>query len=289
MNTQTLFLSCSFVLTSNLTAQIQSNFNQKIRPLYELGGGLSIFRIPNYPGSKKSTTRTLPFPFAVYRGDFLRSDEEGTRARLLYTEDYETGLSMGFNFPVNSNENDARKGMDDLDAIFEFGPKFLFRFFSDSKYHKLNLSLALRSAFAINLNPEMRFTGFTAEPEISYWRNFDLALPTTLFLSSELKIADAKFNNYFYGVEERDETDSRPRYEATQGPIDLTTSIGLSVEINKKSQVFAGYFYSDYSRSVNKKSPLLERNYNMGFVIGFMSLFYESDEVVDVYRSNKKY
>jgi hypothetical protein len=98
-------------------------------PLWELGlvGGGGY--LPDYPAASQNHWRGIGLPYAVYRGDFLQVGERGiVRGLFLDLRQFEFDLSADASFPVNSSDNKARQGMNDLDTLFEIGPKLIYKF-----------------------------------------------------------------------------------------------------------------------------------------------------------------
>jgi outer membrane scaffolding protein for murein synthesis (MipA/OmpV family) len=262
-------------------AQVSRNFDKKKRPLYEVGGALVTFNIPNYPGAASNTPRFIPSPFFIYRGDFFRSDEDGTRARLLNSDIFELGMSGGFNFPIDSNSNAARKGMPDTDTLFGIGPNVLIRFFEGDPLNKLTLGVGFRLNLAIGSQFLIKEQGWLIEPNLRYFRRFSKGSPFSLFAGLSMSYGDKKYNRFFYQVDEEYKTSKRDRYDAKEGVVDIGTSLAFSYNINSKASLFLGAFQSNLTTAANKNSPLVEEQINTGIVAGFVWLFYESDELVE--------
>src|SRR6185503_20986565 len=93
------------------------------RPLWELGGGATAFRLPDYRGSDESRNYLYPIPYFVYRGHLLRVDRQGARAVLVEANRLEIDLSASATPPVDSEKNKARQGMPGLDPTVEIGPQ----------------------------------------------------------------------------------------------------------------------------------------------------------------------
>ncbi|MGZ9075873.1 MAG: MipA/OmpV family protein, partial [Burkholderiaceae bacterium] len=91
-------------------------------PLWEVGGGATVLRVPDYRGSEEVRTYVFPLPWFVYRGEFFRADREGVRARLFDSERVDLRIGIGGSVPVDSDRNQARQGMEDLRPLFEVGP-----------------------------------------------------------------------------------------------------------------------------------------------------------------------
>src|SRR6185437_10813141 len=91
-------------------------------PLWEAGVGLTALDFPDYRGSSQSRAYVLPFPYFVYRGDFLRQDRRGLRGVFLENDRFDVNLSMGASLPVDSSRDHVREGMPNLRPTVEFGP-----------------------------------------------------------------------------------------------------------------------------------------------------------------------
>ena len=95
-----------------------------LEPLYELGIAGGLGELPDYPGSDQKRIRYLVLPYFIYRGKVFRSDQkEGMRARFIRNEDIDLDMSAAGSFPASSADNDARRGMPDLDWLMELGPR----------------------------------------------------------------------------------------------------------------------------------------------------------------------
>lgn len=264
------------------SAQVSQNFlTDQLPPVYEMGMGAIGLNIPDYPGSSNNRFRVVPFPYYIYRGKYFRSDDEGTRARLLSSKFHEVGLSFGFNFPVNSGNSPARKGMPDLDALMEFGPRLLLRFLSSVPNHRLNFSIAARAVFSskFSFNNLLRHEGYTFEPQINYWYRWKES-KTTLFSSISFDFGTAKYNRYFFNVPVAFSTPTRPSYLSKSGLIETSLSLGAGQEINKELFIFGGGSWRNLDLAANQQSPLVETTNNFGFIMGLVWTFYMSDEKV---------
>ena len=91
-------------------------------PLWELGAGLTLLQMPDYSGSDKNRLYLLPYPYFIYRGDILNIDRERISGRVFKTDNILFDFSFFGQAPVDSSDNEARRGMPDLDPTFEVGP-----------------------------------------------------------------------------------------------------------------------------------------------------------------------
>jgi outer membrane protein len=261
--------------------QVSRNFDKKKKPLYELGGGLISLNIPNYPGAASNTPRVIPFPYLIYRGDFLRADEEGTRARFIKSDVFELGMSGGFNFPIDSNVNTSRTGMPNTDTLFGFGPGIIIRLLKNDPLNKLTLGLGLRLNISVGTYMSMTEQGWLVEPNIRYWRRLTKSSPFSFFAGLSMSYADEKYNRFFYQVDEEFGTSERKAYNAKSGVVDIAGSFGGSYDFSSKGSIFIGAFQSNLTTAANKNSPLVEQQVNTGLIAGFAWLFYESSQLVE--------
>lgn len=269
-----LFVMAMALLSFDSFAQISRNFTKKDKPIYELGFGTVGISVPNYPGAERATFRTIPFPWIIYRGDYLKADEEGNRIEFLRSETIELGMSGGFNFPIDSNENKARKGMPNTGALFGIGPSLIYRFPYKGGLQRTTMGLGLRINFSVD-NGEMKEQGFLVEPNIRYWVKAGRKSPLTFFTSLSISFADKKYHEFFYEVESQYATAFREEYKAKAGMVDIASSLGLSFELNKKTSFFGGLYYSNLSLASNKRSPLVENEHNIGYALGIAWMFFE--------------
>lgn len=196
------------------------------KPLWELGGGLGYIDFPDYRGSDERSQYVLPIPYFVYRGEFIRIDRDSLRGRLLDTERYELDLSLNGSVPVDSDDNKAREGMDDLDPTIELGPVLKLHLLesSDSRY-QLDLRLPLRAV----ISSELEHVGWTAQPKL----NLDLRDPLRhpgwkLGLLAGAVFGDSAYHAYFYEVDTRFARPGRPAYAADGGYAGVQAIAALS-------------------------------------------------------------
>jgi len=187
-------------------------------PLWEAGVGAVALGFPDYRGSDERQFWLLPFPYLVYRGEFLQADERRLRGLFFKTDRLELDVSVNGSVPVDSSENDARRGMPDLDATLEIGPA-LNVLLARSNDHKtrLELRLPVRAVLASDFT-YVRQVGWAFQPNL----NVDVADPLgyggwNLGLLAGPLFTDQRYNRYFYGVEAPYATATRPAYSAGGG------------------------------------------------------------------------
>jgi outer membrane protein len=239
------------------------------RPLWELGVGVSGVRLPDYRGSDQSQNYLLPFPYVVYRGTWLRSDRDGTRARLFDSPRARVDISFGATAPTSSNKNEARRGMPNLPATAEAGPSLnLTLDRAADKHWKLDLRLPVRAAMSLESSP--RYVGSTFSPNL----NLDITEADARwnmgFLTGPL-FADRKYHEQFYSVDAPYVTASRPAYQAHGGYAGWQTLASAS---RRFGITWIGFFarYDSLHGAVFEDSPLVRQHssFSAGFAISWV-------------------
>lgn len=188
------------------------------KPLWEIGAGAAALSFPDYRGSNERQSWLLPFPYIVYRGEFLQADERRMRGLFFRTDRLELDVSFNGSVPVDSDRNEARRGMPDLDATLEIGPALnILVARSDDRKARLELRLPARAVLASDFS-YVRQVGWLFQPNL----NLDIRDPLgnagwNLGLVAGLLFADRRYNRYFYSVEPPFATATRPAYSAGGG------------------------------------------------------------------------
>lgn len=226
-------------------------------PLWELGVGVAGAMIPDYPGASQSHIQALPFPFAIFRGEVLRSDRnDGTRARMLHTDIYEVNLSGSGGLPTNSEANQARKDMPDLDWTFELGPRLLIRLHKFDNGGRVKFGLAARAAYSTD-GVRTRDKGFILEPQ------FQLSYPgfpsrkSFSFATFNLGFTDRRYNQFYYDVEPDDVRSDRREYRSSAGFFGADSTVGTAFSLTDPVHLALFVNLSTYSGSANASSPLM--------------------------------
>lgn len=240
-------------------------------PLWEVGLGIGAVSFPDYRGSDRQRVHAVPVPYVVYRGEFLKADREGVRGVFFDSDRVEINVSLGASVPVDSDGNDARRGMPDLDPTVEIGPSVdvtLWR--SADQRAKLDLRLPLR--WATTVSGEFRDVGMVFSPRI----NLDVRDPFgysgwNLGLLTGPIYADERNHAYFYDVAPRYATATRPAYEA-DGGYSGTQFIGALSKRYPGYWVGAFVRYDTLSGAAFEDSPLVKRDnaWAAGFGIAWM-------------------
>lgn len=187
------------------------------KPLWELGAGVSALSFPDYRGSDQSSLYAIPFPYLVYRGEFLKADRNGIRGTFFGSDRIELNLSVGASLPVNSDDNHARQGMPDLQPTVELGPSLdlnLWR--TPDRRTRLDLRLPVRTA--VTVKDGMDDIGWVFSPrlnlditDVAGLDGWNLGLLAGPLYGSE------RNHDYFYSVAPQYATADRTAFDAKGG------------------------------------------------------------------------
>ena len=249
------------------------------KPLWELGAGVTALSFPDYRGSDQTRTYVLPIPYVVYRGDFFKADRDGVRGVLLDSENVKIHASLGASFPVDSSDNDARRGMPDLKPTVELGPAVDVTLWRPAPGMKLSLRLPLRFAFTVERSPE--YIGWLFSPRL----NLDVenvgGMPGwNLGVYASPGYGDAKLHRYFYSVASAYATPSRPAYDANAG----YNGMAFLAAMSKRYQRFwVGGFvrYDTLAGATFVDSPLVRTRGYFAAGVAVAWIFAESSQRVD--------
>jgi outer membrane scaffolding protein for murein synthesis (MipA/OmpV family) len=253
------------------------------KPLWEAGLGIAAFTLPAYRGSDQTSELVLPAPYFVYRGEFLKADRNGVRARLFESDRVDLTVSATLSPPASSKDIVARAGMPDLKASAEIGPRLditLWR--NEALTRQLRLELPLRAAYT--LGGGMQNIGWVSHPRL----NLDMtALPGfagwNVGLQAGPLFGDSRQHQYYYGVDAAYATSTRPAYTASAGFAGMQYLVGVSKRFPK---YWVGAFmrYDNLNGASFVNSPLVRtRNYfaagvAMSWILGESSERVPADE-----------
>lgn len=240
-------------------------------PLYEYGIiGLGA-RLPHYRGSDEYRSYAFPLPYFVYRGDRFKASRDGVRAIVWGNKRLETGLSLSGNPPVSS-DNEARQGMNELDGIIELGPALRYYFYQYGERDAFFLQANLRPAISFGFDDgiDIGYQGIISDLAIVY-RDANLFKEhgVRFHFNTGPQFGDKKLHEYFYGVEEKDVTQTRSQYSASAGygGWQLSGSVVKDVTAKLRMGIYGRWINS--SGAVFDDSPLFktENNYVVGALI----------------------
>lgn len=267
-----LFALCLAVLLH--CALVSAANREKDLPLWELGLGVAPIVFSNYRGADQQSAYVLPLPYIIYRGDRLKVDRNGPRSVLFDTERLELNISFDAAVPVDSDDNDARAGMDDLDATVQIGPMLKIYLTEKDAHLPLRLNLPLRAVIATDFT-HVKHVGWLLHPQL--W----LDVPKLYGWSTSIGVgpifADKGYHDYYYGVSSAFATASRAAYEGNAGYSGISVLMGTKRRFDR---LWVGAFlrYDNLTGAAFEDSPLFETEH--AFIAGaaIAWIFWQSEE-----------
>lgn len=274
-------LLLAILIWTNLSAAQEAVKSEALpfaEPLYELGIAGGLGELPDYPGSNQKRIRYLAVPYFIYRGKVFRSDQkEGMRARFIQNEDIDLDMSAAGSFPANSSDNEARKGMPDLDWLVELGPRLEVMLSRLGGHGRFRFLLPVRPVFSTNFR-DIVHRGLTYVPGLALDFNNFPKENWRMYLKLQAAFIDEKLARYFYEVEPQFATPDRPSTSATGGYLQTELMLGVIIPFSKQFRAYAGHWMNNMQGSTNQGSPLVKRTSDSTWMVGFTYLFYESSE-----------
>lgn len=257
-------------------AQVANPDGAPVKPLWELcvvGGGTYS---PDYPAADKNSLRGLALPYVIYRGDRLRLGSDSIAKGIFVDNDYtELNVSLAASFNANSNNNNARQGMPDLDYLFEVGPQLKIKL-GEMYGGKTEFQLPVRAVFSTDFG-RVDHRGYLFNPRFYYARHnvFNSSIDVTSSIGSSF--ATKKLQEYYYRVEPRFATATRSAYEADGGYLGSNIALGLSYGITNRVRAYVGGQVGYYGGAANEDSPLFRQKVNASVHVGFTWSIFQSD------------
>ncbi|WP_455203222.1 MipA/OmpV family protein [Kaarinaea lacus] len=241
-------------------------------PLWEVSGGGGVLHIPDYRGSEEAGTYPYPFLIPFYRGKYFRSDEEGVRGELFKSNRIRFDVSYDGGVPVESEKNEARKNMPDLDATGQIGPALNIKLWQSASVKQTLIAfIPLRAAFSLSTSA-IDHVGYTFSPHLWYHRKVYFLNGDWRFgVSAGLEFASEEFHKYYYQVDPQYETINRSAYDASAGFAGYRSNFNFY-------RRFTNWFLSIYGRydnvsgAVFEDSPLVAKN--SGLTAGFLVTYF---------------
>lgn len=273
-----LFVIAVFALLLGVDAQAQdTNLDgAPTKPLWELGIAAGGTYSPDYPAADKNSLHGLALPYVIYRGNILRLGRDSIVKGVFIENDYtELDVSLAASFNANSNDNNARRGMPDLDYLVELGPQLKIKL-GELHGGKAEIHLPVRAVFSTDLS-RVDHRGYLFNPRLfCVWNNiFNSGI--TLDSSLGSSFATKKLHEYFYRVEPRFATATRPAYEADGGYLGSKITLGLSYGITDRIRAYVGGYIGYYGGAANEDSPLFRQKVNGAVHVGFTWSIFQSD------------
>ena len=257
---------------------------KEIKPLWELGIGAGTLYGPDYPSSSQSQLRAIALPYVVYRGNILRiGDGQAVRAVAFDNDRVELDLSFAAAFDADSEDNELRQGMPDLDYLFQIGPQMKIGLadfiFKDESLGELTLALQARGVFSTDLS-SIDHHGYVFEPMLQYKHTGYLTPKLDLTISLKPQWTSSQLHEYFFDVKSNYVTADRPQYFSDGGYFGTGLNLYASYQFNETLRGFFGVQSTSHHGATNDQSPLFEEDFTIGFGAGFILKFFESKRTV---------
>lgn len=232
-------------------------------PLWELRVGASALYAPDYPGADEYSLRGIGAPLVVYRGERIRigGDEPNSAARAIAveTQRFELDLSVDANYGINSDDNEARTGMPDLETQLEIGPQLTVNLFdsdwTDEGRRRLRLLFPVRHVGATDFK-SYEDLGVLFQPTLTYRRQWPGDRQISFSTSLAATWASEGVQDYYYEVDPAFATPNRPAYDAEGGYLGAHLQISGRREVRPGLHLYATYRLRSLAGAANEESPL---------------------------------
>ncbi len=249
----------------------------KTQSLWEIGIGGGGGLVPDYPAAAQNHLHGIVLPYFVYRGRYLRAnDGKGiVRGRYVPSDRLEFDLSVSGSFPTDSDDNDARRGMPDLDYLVEFGPRMQYTLIKGGSGMKIDLELPVRAVFSTDFS-NSDYRGVVFQPELTLRHPDPWGNGTRLRVSAGPIFSTEKFMDYIYGVSPEFATPERPVFSGNGGYLGTKLKLRVVKQLSRRISVFGAANVAVYNNAENEESPLYKNNINVDLGLGFSWTFWRS-------------
>lgn len=236
--------------------------------------------LPNYPASDESDFEAIGLPYVVYRGKFFRAGDKGLlRGRLLNTRDFELDISLAGSFSVDSDENSARRGMEDIDWLGEVGPRIQWRLARAARWAKIDLELPIRVVFSTDFS-DVSYEGLLLAPEIAYQHDNFLESGAQVKVGISATFANEDLQDLFYEVDRRFATAQRRAFDADAGYLGTKIQFLLLKPFAKRFTLFAAAKVDFHQGAANEDSPLFRDDLTYSAGVGLIVSLFQSKQMV---------
>ena len=223
------------------------------RALWEIGGVAIGASQQAYPGSSRQVKRGIALPYLLYRGQYLRADNDGVGVRTLKTPRYEFDVSAAAAFGSSASNDPVRRGMPNLGTLVEFGPRVKVNLGPAPGGGHWRLDLPVRGVF--DLSRQLTYRGAVFQPGLDWSRR--AAGAWSYGVGTSLVFADRKLASTFYEVAPVYATRTRPAYEARSGLLASRLSATVAKDITRDWTVFGFARIDSVAGAANRASPLV--------------------------------
>lgn len=233
-------------------------FVVEAKPKIEAGLALGGQYIADYRGSSEYRFKAIPLPIFLYHGERVHIDRRGIRGDLLASKAWELNVSAEVALSGADEDNQARRGMPEIDPSVELGPSFNIALDGNILDDGWLLRLPLRSVFTVS-SQGIEPIGYVFNPKVTYvhdnkkngWR-FSTSLGVTY--------ASEKYHDYYYAVEAQYVLPDRSEYDAKAG----FSGYYFKTSVGRKSgdwRYGMSLRYDNLSNTdFSENSPLVERD-----------------------------
>jgi outer membrane scaffolding protein for murein synthesis (MipA/OmpV family) len=251
------------------------------KPLWEVGVAGGGGYLPDYPAAGEGRFKGLGVPYLIYRGEFIRAGDKGIiRGRLLKSDRIDFDISFDGSFSADSDDNEARRGMPDLDYLGELGPRLQITLAKAARDAKIDLELPLRAVFSTDFS-SVDHRGYVFNPALAYQHENFLTDGLRAKLSLNATFADEELMDYFYGVKPAFATARRPVYSAKEGYLGTEVALRLVKRLSRRINMFGRAGMSFHHGASNEDSPLFRDTVTYSAGIGITWSFWQSERTVD--------
>jgi outer membrane scaffolding protein for murein synthesis (MipA/OmpV family) len=253
-----------------LSVQVKAQDEPGPKPLWEVGVvGLSTTQ-QAYPGSDQRVQRTLPLPYALYRGQWLRAENNTIGLRAMKTPSTEIDVGFAGSFGSRASESRVRQGMPDIGTLVEFGPRLKLQLGALTLplvgTGKLQAQFPLRGVF--DLSDGFASRGLAFEPELSWGTR--TAGGVSWGVNVGALIGSEKLTDTFYEVAPPFARPGRPAYGAQAGLISLRGGLSGGLRVAPDWFLFAYARVDSVASATNRASPMVQRTTGASAGIGFI-------------------
>ena len=243
-------------------ANVESKQRESL-PLWEAGVfGMGISH-PAYPGAETQSSLAFALPFIIYRGDILRIDRGDVGVRALKTPRTEIDVGFAASLAARASAIPARRGMDDLGTLLEFGPRLKINL-GDETLGRSDSRLQLPLRFVFDANDHLRYKGIAYE--LQWIRELWLAEKWRISSNLGAVWGDQDLVNTFYRVLPSEATPDRAAYTPTAGLISIRGSLLATKLLTPEWRVLGYFRVESVAAGINQDSPLIRKE--VGWTVG---------------------
>lgn len=276
-------------------------------PLWELNLVGTAVTLEAYPGADFNQVIVLPLPDVKINHPKFQAGRGGLRAKMIDSDRFDFGLSLGGTLPTKSKNIDARddRDMEDLDPSGEIGVEMKYMLAKKSPwlFEKGNWDVAprlsVRKATAIVLQGHngtdalkinrLDDIGWTSVPRVSITYNRENAgISHSYDFEFGAKYATEQNMDFYYQLDADNflADGSDEFFDAQPGLVNSFVEIGY-VRRKENWRTSVGVEFKDLGKAENKDSPFVEVDHNViaWFIVSYSfaqsSVMVEHDEAFD--------